>query len=127
MQVHLEVIDEVVVVHLKGRLSYESASRFRAHCLSQLRSEKVVFNLSGLNFVGSSGIHAFLETMTELSVDDNSTVKFSGVGPEFQKIFQNSRLKDVEIYENHNKAQASFKYPSITSGPRLPKYFLGKG
>ena len=114
MQAEFEVKDGVIVVHLKGRLSYEWAGVFRSSCLEQLNRlhyEKIVFNLSELSFVGSSGINEFLETITELSSDKFSEIKFCGVAAEFQRIFQVSPLKNIEIYENDKKACRSFQLP----------------
>ena len=112
MQAEFEIIDGVIVIHLKGRLSYEWADIFRANCikhLTQLQYEKIVFNLSQLSFVGSSGISEFLDTITELSANKSSEIKFCGVTNEFQRIFQISPLKDIEIYENDKKACLSFQ------------------
>ena len=117
MRVDFEVIDGIIVVILKGHLSYESASAFRANCLSQLRSEKIVFNLSELSFVGSNGIKSFLDTMAELSVDQTFDVKFCGVGIEFYRLFQMSPLKDAEIYEDDKIARVSFHTPQNQCKP----------
>ena len=47
---------DITVVELKGRLDFETAEPFRETCSDVLTNSKVVFNLSELSFVGSSGI-----------------------------------------------------------------------
>ena len=136
MQAEYEVIDGVMVIHLRGHLSYEWAGVFRSNCLkqlAQLQYEKVVFNLSQLSFVGSSGISEFLETITELSSNRTPQIKFSGVANEFQRIFQASPLKDIEIYEDDKTACSSFYLvpqvadslprETLSDSPHLPQEF----
>ena len=127
MQAEFEMVDGIMVIHLKGRLSYEWAGVFRLSCRQQLmrrQCAKIVFNLSQLSFVGSSGINEFLATITELSSKDSSQIKFCGVATEFQRIFQASPLKDIEIYENDKKARLSFQMNPQESLPRLRDPFL---
>ena len=69
----------------------------------------MVFNLEGLNFVGSNGILPFMETLEELRKVSNVEVRFCKVSSEFQKIFSASPLKDVEIFSDENGAIYSNK------------------
>ena len=122
MQADFQWVDGVIVVYFKGHLSYESACVFRTHCLTKLRSEKVVFDFRKLSFVGSNGIKSFVETMVELSVDKASSIKFCGVGNEFYRVFQASPLRDVEIYEDDKKACVSFNSVSLPTVPVTGSY-----
>ncbi|MCB0391438.1 MAG: STAS domain-containing protein [Bdellovibrionales bacterium] len=112
MQARLEKKEDVTIVHLSGRIDYESADRFRETCLKILNNQKIVFDLAKLSFVGSSGITPFLETMTDLSVQNKGQLKFCRVGVEFKKVFEASSLKSCEIYEDVNTATISFAKPA---------------
>ena len=112
MQAKLEKKEGVTIVHLSGRIDYESADRFRETCLKMLNDQKLVFNLEGLSFVGSSGITPFLQTMNDLSSQNKGQLKFCQVGVEFRKIFESSPLKECEVYEDVQTATVSFAQPA---------------
>jgi len=96
----------VTVVNLKGFIDVETAQPFREACLKSLgqTGNKVVFNLEGLNFVGSNGILPFVETLYDLYGQDKVEIKFCKVSSEFQKIFKASPLRDVEIFNDETSA-----------------------
>src|SRR6478672_6903198 len=94
----------VVVVELSGKLNFESTVPFRRTCLEKLLSERVVFDLKHLNFVGSLGLKDFVETLDFMSAQSNAGVKFSGVSSEFRRLFEASGLQGKEIYESTEKA-----------------------
>lgn len=107
MKAIVENLGEVTVVHLSGQIDYETADRFKDTCLKNLKHKKIVFNLDQLNFVGSSGITPFLETMETLSEVNKDQMKFCKVSVEFRRIFEVGNLKDIEICENLEQAQQS--------------------
>lgn len=102
---------EVVVVELKGRLDFEATGPFRKHCLERLLSEKVVFDLGGLNFVGSLGLKDFVDTLDHMSQKSQPGVRFSGVSSEFRRMFEASGISALFIFENTEKAVQSFTPP----------------
>lgn len=102
----------VVVVNLAGFIDFETAQPFREACLksfSQDVQSKIIFNLEGLNFVGSNGILPFVETLNDICDQTEGTVKFCKVSSEFQKIFKASPLRDVEIFADEQGALLSFQ------------------
>lgn len=99
---------EVVVIHLSGRVDVETAEPFRRACLDHLLKEKVVFDLSHLSFVGSSGLLPFMETLQKFSRENPNGFKFSGVGSEFRKLFAATALASAEIYENCSHAVVAY-------------------
>jgi anti-anti-sigma factor len=92
----------VTVVNLKGFIDIETAEPFREACRKSLSAKggKVLFNLEGLNFVGSHGILPFVETLHDLCDQEAIEIKFCSVSSEFQKIFKASPLRDVEIFSD---------------------------
>ena len=114
MQAKIEKRGELNIIHLSGHIDYESADVFKHTCLNYLRNQKIVFNLEGLNFVGSVGITPFLEAIVSLNQMNQSLIKFCKVSSEFKRVFASSELKDVEVFENLELASVSFNYPSGT-------------
>jgi anti-anti-sigma factor len=104
---------EIWVVHLKGFLDFESVAPFRQTCLQHLRDKKVIFNLGDLNFVGSSGITTFVETIKELKDGAEQIPKFCGLSAEFRRVFVANELEKVEVYEDVNGAAAAFINPEL--------------
>src|SRR5690348_10203650 len=90
MQAKIRKDGDVTVVELEGRLDFETAEPFRETCQDILSNSKVVFNLAGLNFVGSSGIGAFVNTLREFSVKSPIPPKFCNLKSEFKKVFKAS-------------------------------------
>ena len=97
----------VVIINLKGEVDFASAEPFRETCIKELSQKNIVFNMQELHFVGSDGLSSFMNTMKDLQ--KNSKLKFCCVSSEFQKLFaDNSSLKDMDIYENEQTAEAAF-------------------
>ncbi len=119
MEAWIEREGDVVVVHLKGRVDYESTEPFRSHCVRHLAHEKVVFNLEQLAFVGSIGITDFVQTMTRLSAENAGGIKFASVGVEFRRVFEASEIRQLEIYDSTNRALMAFQGFEVPKLPRL--------
>ena len=108
MEANFEQRGEVVVVELKGRLNFETTAPFRRTCLERLLSEKVVFDLRNLNFVGSLGLKDFVDTMDHMAQKSLPGVRFSGVSSEFKRLFEASGISALTIFDNTDKAIQSF-------------------
>ena len=113
MEAKFAVRGEVLVVELNGRLDFESAVPFRRTCLEKLTSEKVVFDLRGLSFVGSLGLTDFVRTLDDLSKQSSTGVKFCGVSTEFRRLFEAGGLASHDIFESQDKAVQSFSALNI--------------
>ncbi len=109
MEAKYEVRGEVMVVELMGRLDFETTEPFRRQCLGKLLSEKVVFDLKALNFVGSLGLKDFVDTMDHMAQKSQTGVRFCGVSSEFRRLFEASGMSTLQFFENREKALDSFK------------------
>jgi anti-sigma B factor antagonist len=98
---------DVTVVELEGRLDFETAEPFREKCQNILSNSKVVFNLSALSFVGSSGIGVFVNTLREFSQSSPVAPKFCNLKSEFKKVFR-ATDESFQIFEDENSALSSF-------------------
>ena len=110
MQAKVQEKDGVVIVNLEGYIDVETALPFKEACLKSLgnrKDSKVVFNLEGLNFVGSNGILPFVETLHDIYDQNPEKINFCKVSSEFQKVFKASPLRDVEIFNDEKGAVAA--------------------
>lgn len=110
---------EVVIVHLRGRIDYESTEPFRRHCAANLIHEKVVFNLRELNFVGSIGVTDFVGIIGELFNQSGGGIKLGGVTNEFRRLFEALCPKDLQIFDTAASAVRSFQGLSVSPLSRL--------
>ena len=108
MKIDVEKNKDVVIIRLIGCLNYESVDPFHKACLQHLPRKKVIFNFEKLNFVGSIGITPFMDMIMNLLKINKKGVKLCCVGSEFQRIFETSSLKSIEVHESETKARLSF-------------------
>lgn len=91
MKTQIRTLGDKTLVEFEGRLNFESSDNFRIWLQKFARtiaSRQVVFDLGSLQFVGSSGITQFIDSLREFN--QNSSVKplYSNVGIEFRKMIQ---------------------------------------
>ncbi len=120
MQAKIRKDGDITVVELKGRLDFETAEPFRETCNDVLTNSKVVFNLSELSFVGSSGIGAFVNTLREFSRSNPVPPRFCAVRSEFQKVFKATDELAFRLFEDEKAALGSF----IEETPKDPTSIL---
>ena len=99
---------EVTIITLKGSLNIEQTQPFREICLKHFINKKVIFNMEGTHFVGSTGIQPFLDTIRVISAENQHGLKVVGVKSEFRRIFQNMDNPKLHIFESEATAIASF-------------------
>lgn len=114
MQARVKIQNEICVVSLAGRVDVETAEPFRAACARELKGKRVVFDFSGLMFVGSQGLLPFLETLQAFHDQSPGAFKFSGVGVEFAKLFAATPLNVVEIHPTIDQAVLAFYIPKTS-------------
>jgi len=85
-----------ITVHMRGGLNYENSVPFRQE-LEELIIENpksiITLDMHFLDFVGSSGISTFVQTIKELN-NIQTKVRLSNVKKEFIRVF---KLYDTEI------------------------------
>lgn len=110
MQTDFSKKDDVIIVRLKGHADFESVAELNQTCNKYLlHNKKVIFNLAHLNFVGSNGVAHLINILKNLKT--HSSLKMCSVGEEFQRIFADSRLGHLEIYEDEKSAKQAFSQP----------------
>lgn len=114
MQARFRQEADIAIIELFGRVEIESSDSFKKNCLEKLQGQKVIFDLAGLNFVGSTGILAFLESLQDFAMQNPHMFKMSHVGSEFKKIFAATSLSCIDIFENIQMATAAYNVIETT-------------
>lgn len=114
MEAKLDQVGEVTVVRLKGKINLEAQQNFRSLCQCRFSEGKVVFCLSDLQFVGSSGIQSFFRTLAEMNAEDPHRVRLAGVKQDFLRVLNYSAPSALGVYESIEGAvQSFFVVPSL--------------
>lgn len=94
-----------ITVHMEGDLDYEYAIPFKEEltALAKRNPHSVItIDLAAVDFVGSSGICHFVETVHHLNrnICKMQKVKVSNTTKEFNKVFKLYTLDEAEIFWN---------------------------
>lgn len=117
MQAQVKQEGDVFYIHLSGKVDFDSSEPFRNTILRHVKGSRVIFNLQGLNFVGSNGITPFVETMKTLCAESGSLVRFCNVSSEFQRIFEANEIFIGANFEDEKMAYESLQFSSAASMP----------
>lgn len=98
----------ITIVHLSGRVDYEGVERLQQQANAELKGQKLVFDLSGLSFVGSTAIIPFIKAISFLESKTTEPLRMFGVANEFKRIFDSSAMNGLTIYESRDRAINSF-------------------
>jgi len=109
LEARVQVVKDIYSVELVGRIGFDMIDAFRKVCLEKWIRHKVIFDLQKLSFVGSHGIADFVSALEELSKNEETKIKFCGVGSEFKKIFLASEIQNLEFYDGVDRAVQSFQ------------------
>jgi anti-sigma B factor antagonist len=87
-----------ITIQLKGGLDYENSGNFQRE-LKELFDEHpmavITLDLYFLDFVGSSGISAFVQTIKRMN-EKRKRIQLSNVKPEFLKVFRLYKFDEIE-------------------------------
>lgn len=107
-----------LTVHMNGGLDYESGMSFRKEIVSLVEenpTSDITLDMDTLDFVGSSGIGLFVETIKILN-KNKSQIKLSNVKTEFIKVFKLYDLGALEAlilgFENDDTEELSTQFNS---------------
>lgn len=110
-----------ITVHMEGDLDYEHSMPFRTQLTDLVKENphsKITLDLGGVDFVGSSGICHFVETVTSLnqSKSDHNRLSVSNITKEFKKVFRLYTMDEAELFwdefemDSNETSQMSNKY-----------------
>lgn len=115
MKTRLKREGDTLIVNMDGRLDFETAEPLREK-LEKIRTQsqhdavaQIVFNFEHLEFVGSSGISSFVQTMREFN--DNASVKprYCNVKSEFKRVINAFEGEGAfEFFDTEERAKKSY-------------------
>src|SRR4051812_8328528 len=116
MKTRIKKIGDLMVVHMDGRLDFENQEPLREeitklsrHTQKDSAPKKIIFNLEGLEFVGSSGISSFVQTLKDFNANAQLKPRYCNVKSEFRRIMQAYDENELfEFYDNEDRAKKSF-------------------
>lgn len=116
MKTQIKKDGDTIVVSMNGKLDFETAVPLRedlGKLIKQTRTDstpkKIIFNLEKLDFVGSSGISSFVQTLKDFNSAVPTKPRYCNVKSEFQKVIRAFGEADgFEFHENEDRAKKSF-------------------
>lgn len=116
MKTNIKKSGDTIVVEFNGKLNFEIREPLK-NDLSKIIDEnrtdstpkKIIFNLEKLDFVGSSGISNFIQTLREFNHSLEVKPKYCHVKSEFQKIIKSfDDEQEFNFYDSEETAKRSF-------------------
>ncbi len=117
MKTQFKKSGDTVVVTIEGRLDHETQAPLRENLHKLVTPNpardsvprKIIFNLEQLEFVGSSGISSFVQTLRDFNAHAPVRPKYCRVGSEFQKVFRAFDEENAfEFFETEERAKRSY-------------------
>jgi anti-sigma B factor antagonist len=110
VQISSRRMDKTTIFDVSGDIDLSSSPEVRSVLLRELRESRtprVIFNLTKVRYIDSSGIASLVEGL-KASRDVGSRLVLFGLSPIAREVLQLSRLLKVfEIYESEDQALAS--------------------
>jgi anti-sigma B factor antagonist len=109
MSIELQSCEEangVVTVAIKGEIDMSSSTRVREHLtpLFQKNQKAVVVDLSGVDYIDSSGIATLVEGL-QWSHSSSNKFRLTGLTPMVRDVFEIARLLTVfEVFDSREDA-----------------------
>ncbi len=88
-----------IIVHMQGDLNYDHSAPLRDELQMIARqnpNSNITIDLGAIDFVGSSGICHFVETVKYLKEGRSANVNLSNVKPEFLRIFKLMSMNEAD-------------------------------
>jgi anti-anti-sigma factor len=116
MKTQIKKNGDTVVVSMDGRLDFETNVPLREELAKLIRPnrtdstpKRIIFNLENLEFVGSSGISSFVQTMKEFNATAPSKPRYCNVKSEFKRVIKAfDEEQGFEFHDNEERAKKSF-------------------
>src|SRR4051794_1487413 len=111
MKTLIKKTGDTIIVNFDGRLDFDTYLPLRED-LSKIISDtkidsipkKIIFNLEKLEFVGSSGISSFVQTLKEFNANASTKPRYCHVKSEFRKIIKAFDEADLfEFFDNEDR------------------------
>jgi anti-anti-sigma factor len=120
MKAKIKKIGDTIVVSVDGKIDYETQEPFKenlrkiasANAKTDSTPTKVIFDMENLEFVGSSGITQFIQTLKEFGNNTDQKAQILKASSEFKKVMQ--AYDDEQVFEFwEDSASSSIKKPML--------------
>lgn len=116
MKTQVKKVGDTIIVSMDGKLDFETALPLREDLSKIIRQtktdtspKKIIFNMENLDFVGSSGISSFVQTLRDFNTASSVKPRYCHVKSEFQKIIKAfDEGVAFEFYDNEERAKRSY-------------------
>jgi anti-sigma B factor antagonist len=111
MEIHTRTVGDVHVLDISGKITLGEATRTMRHTISDLLhngGEKIVLNLTDVNYIDSSGIGELVRIYTTVT-KEGKQLKLLNLTKKIRELLVITKLLTVfQVYENEQAAVASF-------------------
>jgi anti-anti-sigma factor len=116
MKTQIKKNGDTIVVSMDGRLDFEASGPLREELSRLVRNaktdstpKKIIFNMENLEFVGSSGISSFVQTLKDFNASVGEKPRYANVKSEFRRVMKAFDEADgFEFHDNVERARKSF-------------------
>jgi anti-anti-sigma factor len=117
MRTQIKKVGDTIIVSMDGKLDFETHIPLReelSRLIPQISTDaappkKIIFNLERLEFVGSSGISSFVQTLKDFNNTSPNRPRYCNVRSEFRRVIKAFDDTDLfDFYENEERARKSF-------------------
>ncbi len=117
MRTQIKKSGDTVIVNVNGKLDYETQEPFKQdlkNLITDAKTDsvphKIIINMEKLEFVGSSGISNFIQTLKDFNARSESKPRYCGVRSEFKRIIKAfDEDSAFDIYDTEDRARKSFE------------------
>jgi anti-anti-sigma factor len=119
MKTQVKKVGDTLVVSMDGELDFEMQDPIKEHLRALSKQvntdsvpKKVIFNLEGLEFVGSCGISSFIQALQDFQTGSSVKPRFCNVKSEFRRLMHVYAEEHAafEIFETEDRARKSFDH-----------------
>lgn len=106
MKSKIKKIGDTIVVSVDGKLDYETQDSFKENLkkIAQNKTDstptQVIFNMEKLEFVGSSGISQFIQTLKDFGAKTDQKARIVSASSEFKKVMRAFDEEEVFVFHD---------------------------
>ncbi len=116
MKTQVKKVGDSVVVQMDGRLDFEVQDPLRERLHQIMDSaqtdsvaKRVIFDFENLEFVGSSGISVFIQTLREINAQSEVKPRYCNVKSEFRRMMKVLDETDgFEFFDSVDRARKTY-------------------
>jgi len=102
----------VKLIEIQGQFSVEEAFALRQKCWTYYKGARLVFNLEGASFIGSSGLIPLLKDLSNLGESSGQVVHLVGIRSEIKRLIEGLGMKGFRTFVSVHEAITELAAPS---------------